>query len=292
MKKTILAVLAAATCSMATADDFDTARNFDKCKQYDRAIHFYKKAVQQGSHKAMNNLAAIYLETKQNQSEIVPLFEKSASAGLASPQFNLGGVYANGDIALNIVATDKAKSLEWFMKAAKSGYDVAEFQVFRAYLFDSSKTQEERFFWLERSAKHGYGTAMGYLAQAYHQGFYGLSKNNAVAYMWRLLSVRPEYDADPDEMEYSKLKLAELRKELSADEIAKGDQLAAQWKPVRDWTYPDKGYWLRNIGGNADRRNSGRNADHLSLEEPKCPAAEPIGMSGGEGDRRTSGGAK
>jgi len=87
---------------------------------YVEAVKSYRKAAEQGSADAQNNLGVMYNNAwgvTQDYAEAVKWYRKAAEQGLASAQNNLGVMYNNAWG----VTKDDAEAVKWFRKAAEQG---------------------------------------------------------------------------------------------------------------------------------------------------------------------------
>ena len=85
------------------------------------AAKWYRKSAEAGYAPAQCNLGVMYVKgngVKQDRVEAAKWFRKSAEAGNTLAQCNLGIVYANG----KGVEQDLAEALKWVQLAAEQGY--------------------------------------------------------------------------------------------------------------------------------------------------------------------------
>ncbi|CAG8631208.1 22503_t:CDS:2 [Dentiscutata erythropus] len=95
---------------------------FYKLGRYTKAFDFLKKAVENGSLKALNTLGLCYQKgqgTGANVVEGFKSFEKAAKNGLPASQFELGNCYEYG-IGTE---TNLKKALHWYKEATKVDYN-------------------------------------------------------------------------------------------------------------------------------------------------------------------------
>lgn len=144
-------------------------------------------------------------------------FEQSlmkAERGDAQAQYDVARSYQTG---MGVVP-DSAKAVEWLNKAAEQGLVAAETSLGSAY--DAGMgvplSNQKAVYWWQRAARHGSDYALRCLGYAYIEGR-GVAQNNLHAYVvWKQL---PSGDAEAEAV------LQALRKNLSAEEITKGDEL-------------------------------------------------------------------
>ena len=140
-----------------------------------------------------------------------------AKAGDVRAQYDLARSYQTG---VNGVV-DEEKAIFWLQKAADQGLMEAETSLGSAY--DTGMgvpiSSRKAVFWWQRAAKHGSLFALRCLGYSYIEGR-GVAPSNLRAYViWRQLP--------PDDAEAVGI-LEALRKNLSAEELAKGDAMTLE----------------------------------------------------------------
>lgn len=89
-----------------------------------KAVHWYRKAAEQGVPEAQFNLAHLLVEAEISASEAAMWMLKAAEQGMADAEFLMGIIYAEG---LG-VEMDREKALLWLNKAIAKGHaDAAQF---------------------------------------------------------------------------------------------------------------------------------------------------------------------
>jgi TPR repeat protein len=121
-------------------------------RDYEKAVHWYRKAAEQGFAGAQNNLAGMYEEglgIPKNKSEAAKLYLKAAEQHNAYAQHSIGRMYRDGEgVPRNL------------NEAAK---------------------------WISKAAEQRHHTAFRDMGDMYWKGL-GVSQNNIRAYMWWRLS--------------------------------------------------------------------------------------------------------
>jgi hypothetical protein len=101
-------------------------------QDYAQAVHWFRKAAEQGHAFAQYNLGWCYVHgsgVPQDYAQAVHWFRQGAEQGHAFPQFNLGGCYANG----RGVPQDSAQAVHWYRKAAEQGHEFAQHDLGLCY---------------------------------------------------------------------------------------------------------------------------------------------------------------
>lgn len=139
---------------------------------------------------------------------------QKAEAGDAKAQYDVARFYQTG----SGVTQDAAKAIQWLTKAAEQGLVEAETSLGSAYDVGMGVPLSNRkaVYWWQKAARHGSDYALRCLGYAYIEGR-GVAQSNLYAYViWKQLP--------PDDAEAMAV-LKALRKNLSAEEIARGDQM-------------------------------------------------------------------
>lgn len=90
-------------------------------QNYERAMHWYKRASEFGFERAQANVASMYLRGQgvdQDYVQAAEWFTKAARNGHVIAQYNLGLMYENG----KGVEKSVSKALAWYNLAAKAGH--------------------------------------------------------------------------------------------------------------------------------------------------------------------------
>jgi TPR repeat protein len=114
------------------------------------------------------------------------LLERSAKAGHARAQYNLGVMYDNG---LGVISNPK-KAIEWFRKAASQGNDDAQFSLGVAYTLGTivSKNYDKALAWYHKAAEQGQSDAQNNLAVMYDNGV-GVTQDYVKAERWYCFAI-------------------------------------------------------------------------------------------------------
>src|SRR2546428_753959 len=147
--------------------------------------------------------------------EFTPLAEQ----GNAGAQLFLGKMYMNGQGVLK----DPEQAIKWFKASALQGNSDAQFFLGSMYLLPQ-KDIGEGVKWLRLSAEQGMQDAQYLLGKAYMQGGKDLPRDPVQGYMWLRLAAKDNQKFYQDEIDA-------LEKQMTADQIAKANALAAAWKP-------------------------------------------------------------
>lgn len=153
--------------------------------------------------------------------EAVNSYRQAASQGNAAAQCLLGAAYHEGQG----VPKNYQEAVNWNQKAADQGN--ASAQYFLGVAYDQGlgvpQNYPEAASWYQKASDQGNASAQYYLGLLYALG-QGVPQNKVLAYM--LLSLAAT-GGDKD----SVLGRDTVQNEMTPDEIAKGQELAAKWKP-------------------------------------------------------------
>ena len=146
-------------------------------------------------------------------------FATLADKGNAEAQLILGKMYMMGQG----VPKDPEQSEKWLRAAAAQNNADAEFFLGAMYLLPK-KDIAEGVKWLQLSAEQGMQDAQYLLGKAYLTGDNALPREGAQGDMWLRLAAKGNKQFYQDE-------LAGAERQMTAEEIAKGKELAAAWRP-------------------------------------------------------------
>ena len=172
-----------------------------------------------------NSLAATDLESAKrayhdkDYATAVQEFSALADKGNPEAQLILGKMYLMGQG----VPKDPEQANKWLKASAAQGNADAEFFLGAMYLLPK-KDIAEGVKWLRLSAEQGMQDAQYLLGKAYMTGDKELPRDLVQGDMWLRLAAKDNKQFYQDE-----LKGAE--REMTADQIAKGTEMAAMWKP-------------------------------------------------------------
>lgn len=147
--------------------------------------------------------------------ELMPL----ADQGNADAQFIVGKMYWAGQGVLK----DSDQAITWFKLSAAQGNADAQFFLGSWYLLPHRDILEG-VKWLRLSAEQGNQDAQWLLGKAYLQGDKELPRDPVQAEMWLRLAADHNLD-------FYQNALRAAEGEMSPDQIARGKELAAAWKP-------------------------------------------------------------
>lgn len=142
-----------------------------------------------------------------------------ADQGNADAQFGIGLLFGNG----YGVALDDAQAAKWYQLAAEQSHPAAQCHLAVMYSngWGVPQSDEQAFHWFKLAAENGVPEAQMDLAKLYAGG-YGVAEDKVEARKWLAIA------AEMGEIG-AKDKRDQLNAYLSAEEIARSDQLAAAW---------------------------------------------------------------
>lgn len=197
------------------------------------ALHTLRSAAEDGNPAAQTDLGALYQfgwGVPKDMNKAVDWYRKAAGQGYALGQFSLGDMYMNG----RGVAKNYVKAAEWCRKAAKQGDSDAQ-AMLGQILFNGwgvNKNMHEAAVWYRRAAEQGNGDGQYRLGEMYANG-HGQAKDLVLAYQWLTLA-KADTTLDPAETDSISRILHDVRRQMSPDEISRGDQAISAWKEKHD----------------------------------------------------------
>ena len=188
------------------------------------AVKWYRKAAEQNDAWAESNLGYCYESGQgvaKDEVEAVNWYREAAERNNAVAQYNLGSCYYSGQG----VAKDEAAAVKWWRKAAEQDHAGAQYNLGFCCAKGQgvAKDAEEAVKWYRKAAEQNEASAQYNLGLCYFKG-QGTAKNDIEAYKWWLVA-----KANGDE--HAKNYLPMLEREMSPDQIAKGQDLAGNFKP-------------------------------------------------------------
>ena len=147
---------------------------------YEIALEWYRKAVEQGHAKAKVEF--------EKHSEIIKLL-KEAKSGDAKGQYNLGQAYGREN-------KDK-QAVAWYQKSASQGYAPAQYRLGNAYFRGQGVivNYEIALQWYRKAVEQGHAGAQAALGEAYALGL-GVMEDKKTALAWYQKAVmQPDADA-------------------------------------------------------------------------------------------------
>jgi TPR repeat protein len=162
----------------------DLGVKYETNGRYQEAVTWFRKAAEQGLATAQYNLAVMYANgrgvTKDDQ-EAVTWYRRAAEQGLALAQHNLAVMYANAQG----VPKDDQEAETWYRKAAEQGLATAQNNL--AFMYQNgrgvTKDDQEAVIWYRKAAEQGLATAQNNLAFMYQNGR-GVTKDDHEAVTW------------------------------------------------------------------------------------------------------------
>ena len=130
-----------------------------------KAVHWFRKAAEQGNIQAHSYLSFLYANyigfgIPEDDAKAVYLhwYRKATEQGDAWAQYNLGLMYANGEG----VPEDDAKAMHWYRKAAEQGHASAQHFLGQMYSNGVGVPGDDikAIHWYERAAYQGHARAM------------------------------------------------------------------------------------------------------------------------------------
>ena len=142
-------------------------------RDYNQAMHWYKKAAERGHVGAMFALGQCYEEIcieEVDRFEAYQWYFKAAEQGHVGAKYKLGFLYSKNGQAW----TEYVQEFKWYYQAAEKGYVEAQFFLGKLYLAQEEKEDVERNLkkavrWLSRAALRGHPAAQHELGLMYEQ---------------------------------------------------------------------------------------------------------------------------
>ncbi len=153
-------------------------------QDYEEAVKWYKKAIEQGDASAKSRLGVCYIEGKgmpKDTLEAIKWWLLSAEQGYATAQYNIGGSYYFGVG----VPQNYNEAVKWYRKAAEQGYKDAQRRLGLCYYNGEGVKQssKEAVEWYRKAAEQGDLYAQYNLGGCYADGD-GVSQNWVEAVRW------------------------------------------------------------------------------------------------------------
>ncbi len=194
-----------------------------------KAAKYIRKAAEQGSARAECLLGLLYSSgdgVKPDKVEAVRWLHRSADQGLAEAQYDLGMCFANGDG----VGKNPVEAVEWYRKAAAQGLVDADSELGNCYLEGNGVPTDipEGLKWTRKAAGEGFAPAQNTLGLCYLKGR-GVPKDYVEAYKWFNLAVAKGGDIADD----ARINLAAAERFLKPEQVAEGQRLAREFKPIK-----------------------------------------------------------
>jgi TPR repeat protein len=231
----VFLALAAWLPQAALADVARGKRAYAK-HDYKLALGEFTADAQRSDPEAMFLLGNMYAAGEgvaRDDTRAFEWIEKAAQAGYPPAQGTLARFYAGG----RGVARDNNKSVEWAHLAADNGDALSQYMMGlrSAEGWGMPKDLEAALIWFGSAAEQGFAPAQFSLGVM--TGFGPVAAAGAPrsreyrieAAKWLALAARQKF---PDLKDQPEQRLAELRKNMSGDEIREATERARQWRPV------------------------------------------------------------
>jgi TPR repeat protein len=225
------------------------------------SLEWFLKAGNHGLAEAQYDLGCLYSHAQSqpvDYAEAYKWFRRAAELGMAKAQFNLAMMYNRGDG----IERDNVEAAKWYRRAAEQGDVEAENAMGYEYQYgEGVETNHfEALKWYRKSAEHGYEYAQYNLGLMYANGE-GVETNSAEAFQWytkaaeqgladaqfNLGSMYGNGESVPldnvqtlkwfslaaaNGNELAKECLPKLAGTMTTNQVAEGQQLANDFKPV------------------------------------------------------------
>ncbi|WP_454758742.1 tetratricopeptide repeat protein [Caulobacter segnis] len=199
-------------------------------KVYGKAARWLRMAADQGDAKAMFALGLLYadgLGVPKDRPAGFALIRRSAEGGYAFAQAAVGEMYVLGEGG---VAPNPAEALAWYSRSAAQGERDGLTGLAEAYALGRGTPVDlaKAAGLYERAADAGVGLAQWRLGQMLQAGR-GAPKDTVAAYKWLSLALKANNHSTIDYRASALASLDALAVEMSDDEIARAQALAANW---------------------------------------------------------------
>jgi len=163
----------------------------------------------------INTVYAQFLEN----TNLAPLM-KSASAGSAQAQFELGDIYRKGDG----VATNYRTAKAYYQAAAQREHVMAQIELGLMYYLDQlgSEQFDQAYYWFRKAAVHNHAAAQWLLGVMYFNG-QGRPKDNVKSYFWLSLASEQNHST-------AQLNKSQMQGLLTENDFKSVDQMIIDFK--------------------------------------------------------------
>lgn len=242
MRRTVLRLLfvviaTAAWLPQAALADLARGKQAYAKKDYQRALTEFERDAKRADPEAMFLLGNMYAKGEGVPRDDVRAFqwvEKSALADYVPAQSMLAQLYAGGHGTVR----DVEKSVSWARRAADNGDALSQYMMGMRSSegWGMPKDVEGALIWFGAAAEQGYALAqyslgvMTGFGPVAAPGAPGSGPYRIEAAKWLALAARqnpPELNGDAEK------RLADLRKNMSADEVRAADERVRKWHPVK-----------------------------------------------------------
>jgi len=192
-----------------------------------KAAKWHRKAAEQGLARAELRVAYEYangLGVKPDHLEAVRWLRRAADQGLADAQLQLGLCLARGDG----VDEDAVEAARLYRKAADQNLAEAEYTLGNCYFEGNGVTKDihEGVAWTRKAAEQGLAAAENSLGMCYAKGK-GVAQDYVQAYKWLNLAAAQGSESNVE----GKMNLSMAERAMTPEQIAKGQELAREFKP-------------------------------------------------------------
>ncbi|KAF9130649.1 hypothetical protein BGX30_013408, partial [Mortierella sp. GBA39] len=155
-------------------------------QDYQAAMDWYLKAVEQGDAVGQQRVGALYDDgfgVPKNYSMAMIWYLKAAEQGYAIAQYSIGVLYNNGCG----IPKDYAEAMEWYLKAAEGGHAGSQYNVGEFYYFGQGVPQDykQAMEWYLKAANQGH-VASQYSIGLLHKYGRGVPQDYKQAMEWYL----------------------------------------------------------------------------------------------------------
>lgn len=187
-------------------------------RDIDRAIEWYQRSAKAGAAPAQYNLGRIYdvEDGYRDRDKAIKWYEEAAENGNANAMHSLGYVYAEeGKPGL---------AFKWKKRAADSGSAEAQFDIALLYAQGDGATEniKKAIEYYRRSARQGVVEAMVNLAVIFDKGV-GVERDLQKVYQWFFLADQQGWDGAGEEVE-------KLERALEAEAVEEARAQALAWR--------------------------------------------------------------
>ena len=197
----------------------------------DQDIEDIRKAAEEGNPEAQVELGAKHylgMGAPQDYREALKWYLLAAEQGNAQAQFAVGRAYAQGEGTRQ----NYYLAAYWYRKAAEQGYVNGQVALADKYERGLGVAQDmkQAAHWYREAAQQGDAWAQVWLAEIYAKGR-GILEDHVKAYAW--LNLATAHGGPVVQVKAGHLKDT-LRKQMTAEQLAEGQKLAAElWDRIQ-----------------------------------------------------------
>ena len=219
-----------AECDRLAASPYDPERkakgvDFEKIDSA-AAINACREAVRLNATPQLLYQYGRSLSANGQHSEALKWYRKAADQRLASAQYSLGWMYANG----RGVAKNDVEAVKWYRKAAEQGISQAQYDLGVIYYKGQGVLQNyvEAVKWFRKAADQGVAKAQYNLGVIHYKG-QGVPQDYVQAHKWFNLAAANNSNKTVREQAVSNRDIAAGK--MTVAQIAEAQKLAREWKP-------------------------------------------------------------